>query len=146
MCQSLINLDGKLHQHVVKCTVCNEATVKWMFSVFFLSREVGGEVEVCRRYNSCPHLQRASPFLPSLQRTCQCSGPLAQLVCKFKGCWHKDGHKQLEYIFVLLSWLHRMFASEEDKKQRCCLSNYSSVKKGETDFGGMKRNGRIELF
>ncbi|XP_010079938.1 PREDICTED: type 2 phosphatidylinositol 4,5-bisphosphate 4-phosphatase-like [Pterocles gutturalis] len=26
VCQSLINLDGKLHQHVVKCTVCNEAT------------------------------------------------------------------------------------------------------------------------
>ncbi|TKC38476.1 hypothetical protein EI555_016730, partial [Monodon monoceros] len=27
VCQSLINLDGKLHQHVVKCTVCNEATL-----------------------------------------------------------------------------------------------------------------------
>ncbi|MGH0142121.1 UNVERIFIED_CONTAM: hypothetical protein FKN15_029174 [Acipenser sinensis] len=27
VCQSLINLDGKLHQHVVKCTVCSEATV-----------------------------------------------------------------------------------------------------------------------
>ncbi|RXN00394.1 Type II phosphatidylinositol 4,5-bisphosphate 4-phosphatase [Acipenser ruthenus] len=27
VCQSLINLDGKLHQHVVKCTVCNEATI-----------------------------------------------------------------------------------------------------------------------
>uniref|UniRef100_A0A8C3LZE3 Phosphatidylinositol-4,5-bisphosphate 4-phosphatase n=1 Tax=Chrysolophus pictus TaxID=9089 RepID=A0A8C3LZE3_CHRPC len=26
VCQSLINLDGKLHQHVVKRTVCNEAT------------------------------------------------------------------------------------------------------------------------
>ncbi|XP_031650862.1 type 2 phosphatidylinositol 4,5-bisphosphate 4-phosphatase isoform X1 [Oncorhynchus kisutch] len=26
VCQSLINLDGKLQQHVVKCTVCNEAT------------------------------------------------------------------------------------------------------------------------
>lgn len=34
VCQSLINLDGKLHQHVVKCTVCNEATVTWIFSVF----------------------------------------------------------------------------------------------------------------
>lgn len=30
VCQSLINLDGKLHQHVVKCTVCNEATVSWV--------------------------------------------------------------------------------------------------------------------
>lgn len=27
VCQSLISLDSKLHQHVVKCTVCNEATV-----------------------------------------------------------------------------------------------------------------------
>nr|KAF6300795.1 phosphatidylinositol-4,5-bisphosphate 4-phosphatase 2 [Myotis myotis] len=26
VCQSLISLDSKLHQHVVKCTVCNEAT------------------------------------------------------------------------------------------------------------------------
>ncbi|XP_016369178.1 type 2 phosphatidylinositol 4,5-bisphosphate 4-phosphatase-like isoform X1 [Sinocyclocheilus rhinocerous] len=26
VCQSLITLDGKLHQHVVKCTICNEAT------------------------------------------------------------------------------------------------------------------------
>nr|XP_019946520.1 PREDICTED: type 2 phosphatidylinositol 4,5-bisphosphate 4-phosphatase [Paralichthys olivaceus] len=26
VCESLINLDGKLHQHVVKCTVCNEAS------------------------------------------------------------------------------------------------------------------------
>ncbi|XP_077788991.1 type 2 phosphatidylinositol 4,5-bisphosphate 4-phosphatase isoform X4 [Podarcis muralis] len=26
VCQSLINLEGKLHQHVVKCTDCNEAT------------------------------------------------------------------------------------------------------------------------
>ncbi|XP_017725829.1 PREDICTED: type 2 phosphatidylinositol 4,5-bisphosphate 4-phosphatase [Rhinopithecus bieti] len=31
VCQSLINLDGKLHQHVVKCTVCNEATVSGDF-------------------------------------------------------------------------------------------------------------------
>lgn len=36
VCQSLINLDGKLHQHVVKCTVCNEATVKWIFFSIFL--------------------------------------------------------------------------------------------------------------
>ncbi|XP_061431928.1 type 1 phosphatidylinositol 4,5-bisphosphate 4-phosphatase-like [Lethenteron reissneri] len=26
VCQSLINVEGKLHQHVVKCSVCNEAT------------------------------------------------------------------------------------------------------------------------
>lgn len=27
VCQSVMDLDGKLHQHVVKCTVCNEAMV-----------------------------------------------------------------------------------------------------------------------
>uniref|UniRef100_A0A8C4WT77 Phosphatidylinositol-4,5-bisphosphate 4-phosphatase n=1 Tax=Gopherus evgoodei TaxID=1825980 RepID=A0A8C4WT77_9SAUR len=27
VCQSLINVEGKMHQHVVKCSVCNEATV-----------------------------------------------------------------------------------------------------------------------
>ncbi|XP_033118599.1 type 1 phosphatidylinositol 4,5-bisphosphate 4-phosphatase-like [Anneissia japonica] len=26
VCQAMINLDGKLHQHVVKCSACNEAT------------------------------------------------------------------------------------------------------------------------
>ncbi|XP_051755563.1 type I phosphatidylinositol 4,5-bisphosphate 4-phosphatase-B isoform X2 [Ctenopharyngodon idella] len=26
VCQSLINVEGKIHQHVVKCGVCNEAT------------------------------------------------------------------------------------------------------------------------
>uniref|UniRef100_A0A8D0G5W9 Phosphatidylinositol-4,5-bisphosphate 4-phosphatase n=1 Tax=Sphenodon punctatus TaxID=8508 RepID=A0A8D0G5W9_SPHPU len=26
VCQSLINVEGKMHQHVVKCSVCNEAT------------------------------------------------------------------------------------------------------------------------
>lgn len=34
VCQSLIHLDGKMHQHVVKCTVCNEATVSPLLSVF----------------------------------------------------------------------------------------------------------------
>lgn len=27
VCQSLISVEGKIHQHVVKCGVCNEATV-----------------------------------------------------------------------------------------------------------------------
>ena len=27
VCQSMINLEGRLHQHVVKCGVCHEATV-----------------------------------------------------------------------------------------------------------------------
>lgn len=27
VCQSPINVEGKMHQHVVKCSVCNEATV-----------------------------------------------------------------------------------------------------------------------
>lgn len=29
VCQSMINIEGKTHQHVVKCTVCNEATVSY---------------------------------------------------------------------------------------------------------------------
>ncbi|TNN43144.1 Sodium/potassium/calcium exchanger 5 [Liparis tanakae] len=28
VCQSLISVEGKIHQHVVKCGVCNEATVR----------------------------------------------------------------------------------------------------------------------
>lgn len=36
-----------------------------------------------------------------------------------------------------------MSASEEDKKQRCHLSNYSSVKKDKIGFDGMKSS--VEL-
>lgn len=40
-----------------------------------------------------------------------------------------------------------MFLSEaEDKKQRCHLSNYSSVKKGETVFCEMKRNEELNYL
>lgn len=31
VCQSLINVEGKMHQHVVKCGVCNEATVSYTY-------------------------------------------------------------------------------------------------------------------
>lgn len=31
VCQSLISVEGKIHQHVVKCGVCNEATVTDLF-------------------------------------------------------------------------------------------------------------------
>ncbi len=27
VCQAMINIEGKTHQHVVKCGICNEATV-----------------------------------------------------------------------------------------------------------------------
>ncbi len=40
VCQSMINIEGKTHQHVVKCTVCNEATVSIDFyyhTVFAIS-------------------------------------------------------------------------------------------------------------
>ena len=36
VCQSMINIEGKLHQHVVKCSVCNEATVS-LFCFHFIS-------------------------------------------------------------------------------------------------------------
>lgn len=31
VCQSPINVEGKMHQHVVKCGVCNEATVSYTY-------------------------------------------------------------------------------------------------------------------
>ena len=31
VCQSMINLEGRLHQHVVKCGVCHEATVSSLY-------------------------------------------------------------------------------------------------------------------
>lgn len=34
VCQSLISVEGKIHQHVVKCGVCNEATVRSRTAVF----------------------------------------------------------------------------------------------------------------
>ncbi|KAF4017198.1 hypothetical protein G4228_009309 [Cervus hanglu yarkandensis] len=38
VCQSLINVEGKMHQHVVKCGVCNEAT----FGTWKHARRYGG--------------------------------------------------------------------------------------------------------
>lgn len=39
VCQSLISVEGKIHQHVVKCGVCNEATVghSFMFHTHYRS-------------------------------------------------------------------------------------------------------------
>lgn len=40
VCQNLISVEGKIHQHVVKCTICNEATVgflRQMYSCMWLS-------------------------------------------------------------------------------------------------------------
>ncbi|XP_023996664.1 type I phosphatidylinositol 4,5-bisphosphate 4-phosphatase-A [Salvelinus sp. IW2-2015] len=36
VCQSAINVEGKTHQHVVKCIICNEATVSRMQTQFYL--------------------------------------------------------------------------------------------------------------
>lgn len=36
-----------------------------------------------------------------------------------------------------------MSPSKEDQKQRCHFSNYSSVKKDEIGFDGMKRNAEL---
>ncbi|XP_013917585.1 PREDICTED: type 2 phosphatidylinositol 4,5-bisphosphate 4-phosphatase [Thamnophis sirtalis] len=39
VCQSAIHLEGKLHQHVVKCTDCNEATVNGFTSFSFYNMQ-----------------------------------------------------------------------------------------------------------
>jgi len=36
VCQSLINIEGKTNQHVIKCSVCNEATVRILGVVIFI--------------------------------------------------------------------------------------------------------------
>lgn len=36
VCQSPINVEGKMHQHVVKCGVCNEATVSYNYAKWAL--------------------------------------------------------------------------------------------------------------
>ena len=36
VCQSMINIEGKTHQHVVKCNVCNEATVSIVNGIKFM--------------------------------------------------------------------------------------------------------------
>ncbi|XP_025917495.1 type 2 phosphatidylinositol 4,5-bisphosphate 4-phosphatase [Apteryx rowi] len=85
VCQSLINLDGKLHQHVVKCTVCNEATpiknppsgkkyVRCQCNCLLIckdtSRKIGCPRPNCRRIITLgpvmliPEEQPAQPALP----------------------------------------------------------------------------------
>ena len=36
VCQALINIEGRTNQHVIKCTVCNEATVSIIIFVWFV--------------------------------------------------------------------------------------------------------------
>lgn len=53
VCQSLISVEGKIHQHVVKCGVCNEATV-------------GFWRNLCCLYSVCSCLTHMHKFLPSI--------------------------------------------------------------------------------
>lgn len=43
VCQSLINIEGKTHQHVVKCSICNEATVSYKLEIDKLFRVLIGK-------------------------------------------------------------------------------------------------------
>lgn len=53
VCQSLISVEGKIHQHVVKCGVCNEATVGFWRNLYCL-------------YSVCSCLTHMHKFLPSI--------------------------------------------------------------------------------
>ncbi|XP_061752711.1 type 2 phosphatidylinositol 4,5-bisphosphate 4-phosphatase [Nerophis ophidion] len=87
VCQSLIQLDGKLHQHVVKCTLCNEATpiknpptgkkyVRCPCNCLLIckdtSRRIGCPRPNCRRIINLspvvvvPEEQPAQPALPAM--------------------------------------------------------------------------------
>ncbi|KAJ7403745.1 hypothetical protein BTVI_75374 [Pitangus sulphuratus] len=70
VCQSLINLDGKLHQHVVKCTVCNEAT--WMELRF-------------NTLAKCPHCKKISSVGSALPRRRCCAYITIGMICIFIG-------------------------------------------------------------
>lgn len=44
VCQSLISVEGKIHQHVVKCGVCNEATVS---TARMPAKYINNKVNIC---------------------------------------------------------------------------------------------------
>lgn len=62
VCQSLISVEGKIHQHVVKCGVCNEATVgsRTSLNLHTLIHRVPNVCEKCK-LGVCTY----PPFLPS---------------------------------------------------------------------------------
>uniref|UniRef100_A0A2K6LEF9 Phosphatidylinositol-4,5-bisphosphate 4-phosphatase n=1 Tax=Rhinopithecus bieti TaxID=61621 RepID=A0A2K6LEF9_RHIBE len=111
VCQSLINLDGKLHQHVVKCTVCNEATRRIinLGPVMLISEEQPaqpalpiqpeGTRVVCGhcgntflwmelRFNTlakCPHCKKISSVGSALPRRRCCAYITIGMICIFIG-------------------------------------------------------------
>lgn len=85
VCQSLINLDGKLHQHVVKCTVCNEATVKWVFSIFLFVGGFGGRIHVLTWTGWVPPCQ---PWGKGGARPVACQ-------CGWRASWRRGGMRMI---------------------------------------------------
>lgn len=63
VCESLINLEGKLHQHVVKCTVCNEASVSEWSAVLTSHRS--------SLASYCGELKKSCMFVGTFHSLCQ---------------------------------------------------------------------------
>lgn len=51
VCQRIISVEGKIHQHVVKCGVCNEATVCSMYT--HIPRSSGETSQMRKRWKLC---------------------------------------------------------------------------------------------
>ena len=51
VCQSMINIEGKTNQHVVKCSVCNEATVRNFMLFFFFQNFFQKAKYICNSYH-----------------------------------------------------------------------------------------------
>ncbi|RXN22265.1 type 2 phosphatidylinositol 4,5-bisphosphate 4-phosphatase [Labeo rohita] len=91
VCQSLITLDGKLHQHVVKCTVCNEAT--WMELRF-------------NTLAKCPHCKKISSVGSALPRRRCCAYITVGMICIFIGIGLTVGTQDFarRYHATYVSW------------------------------------------
>ncbi len=98
VCQSMINIEGKTHQHVVKCTVCNEATVS--ISSSLLGSNVCLSVTLMFVKFSCQNILQQQGGWPREAGT-QSPFPAKIAMCVKYSWMHRHTHSTRRWIRIV---------------------------------------------